>query len=119
MNIVVYAALLFAVSELILTAFQFFLRKRETKTSVRVIIIVSKALSAIAFAVLVLAGPVILRPLQPVMMAAYIALFADAVSDIICTVVFALKKKSRSFAVTKTVSIICGVLFFAYFTFCY
>lgn len=117
MNIVVYAALLFAVSELILTAVQFALRKRKIRAGARAGIIAAKALIAIIFAVLVLAGPVILRPLQPLMMAAYIALFADAVSDVICTVIFALAKKERIFPVTKAVSLFFGILFFAYAVF--
>ena len=81
MNIVVYAALLFAVSEIVLTVFQLLLRKIKISTKVRAVIIVSKALAAIIFAVLPLAGPVFMRPVQPVMMAAYISLFADAAAD--------------------------------------
>ena len=117
MNIVVYAALLFAVSEIILTAVQFAVRKKEIRTGKRVIIILAKVLTAIIFAVLPLAGPVFMRPVQPVMMAAYIALFADAAADILCTVFFALTKKGRVFPVTKVVSLLCGILFFAYAVF--
>ncbi len=117
MNIIVFAILLFAVSEVIITAVQFFLRKKNIKTSRRFILVAVKALTAIAFAVLPLAGPVFMRPAQPIMMAAYIALLADAAADLICTLCYVLSKKERKFAVSKAVSLVFGILLFAYAVF--
>lgn len=114
MNTVILSVILIAVCELVLSAVQFILRKREKKTSALIILTVVKILVAVAFGALVLAGPVILRPLQPVMMAAYIVLFAEAVADIVCSAGFAIFKKSRSFPAAKITGIIFCALFACY-----
>ena len=113
MNRIVVFILWFLAAEALLTAAQFPLRKKIRKTAARVGLIAGKALLAILFAVLVLAGPVQLRALQPLMMALYAALLADAAADAVCTVLFAVQKKERRFGVVKIVSLAAGVLFLA------
>ena len=114
MNLFVLLVLLFAASELVLTAVQFLLRKRKFKPAIRIVLIVVKLLLGIGFAVLVLAGPVQLRAVQPLMMAAYVAIFADAVADICCSLFFLIAKKERSFAAVKTVSLVFGIAFLVF-----
>ena len=116
MTIFIKWALLFAAAELILTAVQFGMRKHEFKEKTHIIFIILKAVIAIGFAAIVLAGPVQLRPAQPIMMALYCALFADSAADIVCTVIAKIKKSERKFAVSKTVSLLFGILFFVYGT---
>lgn len=108
--------LLFIAAQLILTLIQYLTRKREIKPAVRAVIIAVKFLLAIAFAVLPLAGPIQLRPVQPIMIALYAALFADAVADTVYSAYCAVKKSERKFGVVKTVSLIFGILFFIYGT---
>lgn len=114
MNIFIEFILLFLLAEVLLTAVQLLLRKKKMKTGLHILFAVLKALIAIAFAVCVLAGPVQLRKLQPFMMAAYVALLADAGVDLVYTIIAAIAKKERRFAVVKTLSLICGVLFLTY-----
>ena len=114
MNIFVVFSLWFLAAQAILTAAQLLLRKKQLKPAARVCIILGKALLAIVFAVLVLAGPVQLRAVQPLMMALYVALLADAAADAVCSVICAIRKKERRFGAVKTVSLICGVLFFVF-----
>ena len=52
--------------------------------------------------------------LQPFLMAAYVALLADAGVDLVYTIIAAIAKKERRFAVVKTLSLVCGVLFLTY-----
>ncbi len=106
----------FVVAELIVTAVQLLLRKKEVKPAVRVVLIVVKALLAIAFAALPMAGPVQLRPVQPLMMALYAALLMDAFADIIYRIICAIRKTERKFSIAKTLSLVLGVLFFIYGT---
>ncbi len=114
-NIIIWT-LLFILSEAIVAFVRFLLRKKNIKPVVRIVVIILKFLLAIAFAVLPLAGPVQLRPVQPFMMAMYAVLFADAVADIIYTVFCAVRKSERKFAFAQTLSLILGVLFFVYGT---
>ncbi len=116
MDIFIKWTLLFVASEAILTLIQFLLRKKEFKPAVRVVLIVVKALLAIAFAVLPMAGPVQLRPVQPFMMAMYAVLLTDAFADIIYSIICAVKKSERKFSVSKAISLVLGVLFFVYGT---
>ncbi len=108
--------LLFLAAEAIISVIQFLLRKRSIKTPVRIAIIVIKALAAIAFAVIVLAGPVVLRPVQPIMTALYAALFSDACADLIYTLWCMISKSERKFPVSKILGITAGILFFIYGT---
>lgn len=114
MNIIVGFLLLFLAAEALLTLAQYFIRKGKKRPVLHVVLIVVKALCAIAFAVIVLAGPVQLRKAQPFLMAAYVALFADAAADIVITIICAARKKDPSFAVYKTVSLLCGAAFLAF-----
>lgn len=114
MHTIVIFVLWFLAAQVLLSALQFLLRKRQVKPAVHIVLSVVKALLAVAFAVLTLAGPVVLRPVQPFMMAAYVALLADAAADLCCTVLFALRKKERSFAVCKTVSLLFGAALLVY-----
>lgn len=92
MNIFVRWVLWFVAAEGVLTAVQFFLRKKEIKTYARVILIIVKLLLAVAFAALPMAGPVQLRPVQPFMMALYAALLTDAFADIVYGIFRKIKK---------------------------
>ena len=114
MNSIVAFILWFAAAELLLTAVQFPLRKKKPKTVVRVCLILLKALLAIVFAFLVLAGPVQLRIVQPLMTALYAALFADAIADALYRVICGLRSKEPRFGRYKALSLICGVLFLTY-----
>ena len=62
MNPIVKFLLWFLAAQAILTAIQFLLRKKTIKSVLRAVLIAAKALLAILFGVLVLAGPVQLRP---------------------------------------------------------
>jgi predicted MPP superfamily phosphohydrolase len=116
MNIFVKWTLMFLAAQAILTAVQLLLRKKEIKPAIRVVLIIVKALLAIAFAVLPMAGPVQLRPVQPLMMALYAVLLMDAVADTVYSIICAVSKKERKFSVSKAISLALGVLFFVYGT---
>ena len=106
--------LLFIAAEILISAIQFLLRKKKIKALLRTILIVVKALLAVGCAVIVLAGPVIFRPVQPFLFALYVALFADAAADALISIIAAVSKKKRSFAAAKAVSIVFGVAFLAF-----
>ena len=114
MNTIVLLILLFAAVEAVLSVVQILLRKRRPGTVVHVVLIVSKILVAIAFAALVLAGPVQLRAVQPLMMAAYVVLFADGVADAVYSIICKLCKREPKFAVSKTISLVFSVAFLAF-----
>ena len=114
MNIFVAFTLWFLLAEAILTAAQLPLRKKKPKPVLRACLIAGKALLGIILGVLVLAGPVQLRVLQPLMMALYAALLADAAGDAVYSIVCAIAKKERRFGVAKAVGLVCGALFFVY-----
>ena len=114
MNTIVLFILLFLGAQALLTLAQFLLRKKQIKPVLRAVLIAAKALCAVAFAALVLAGPVVLRPVQPFLMAAYAVLLADAAADLLYSVICAACKKKRNFAAAKAISLVCGVLFFTY-----
>ena len=116
MNIFVKWTILFIVCECALSVIQFLLRNKNPKPAIRVLIIVAKFLFAIAFAVLPLAGPVQLRPVQPLMIALYAVLLTDAFADAIYSIITRLRKKERKFTPEKIISIVLGILFFVYGT---
>ncbi|MBR2589388.1 MAG: metallophosphoesterase [Clostridia bacterium] len=107
---------MFAAVQCALTLIQWLLRKKQIKKSLRIIIIIAKALIAIACAVLVLAGPVFFRPVQPVMVVIYAVLFMDAFAEVIYAIYLACTKKERKFVPLKLLSLILGILFFVYGT---
>ena len=114
MNIFVSFVLLFVAAEAVLTAVQLLLKKRVKKTSVHVILIVTKLLLAIALGALALGGPIQLRPVQPFMMASYVALFADGVADICYSLFCRISKKERKFALSKITGLVFGVAFLVF-----
>ena len=116
MKIFIIWPLLFVAAEALLTVIQFLLRKKEFKPAIRTALIIIKALLAVAFAVLPMAGPVQLRPVQPFMMALYAALLADSAADIVYSIFCAVKKSERKFVFYKILSLTFGVLFFVYGT---
>lgn len=116
MKLFLFWTLSFVCVEFILTFVQFRLRKANIKRAVRVILTGAKALLAVACAVIVLAGPVFFRPVQPVMVIIYAVLLTDAAADVLYGVYLAVRKRERRFAVSKAVSLLLGVLFFAYGT---
>ena len=107
---------LFILVEAVLSAVQFLLRKKDFKPVLRYVIIALKAVFAIAFAALVLAGPVFLRPVQPLLVAAYAVLLPDAFGDLVYSLICTFSKKERKFVIAKVLSLVLGVLFFAYGT---
>lgn len=114
MNIIVVFVLWFVVAEALLTAVQLLLRKKKVKPAVRVVLAVVKVVLAVGCAVLVLAGPVFLRKVQPLMMALYVALLADGPVDLVCAVIDAIRKGTRKFAPYKIISLLCGVIVLVY-----
>ena len=70
----------------------------------------------VAFALLVMGGPVFLRPVQPLLVALYAALLPDAAADLICSLVCRVRGKERKFAAMKLLSLVLGLLFFVYGT---
>lgn len=116
MDIFIKWTLVFAAAEIILSAVQFALRKKEIKTGARIALVIGKALLAIIFAVLPLAGPVQLRFAQPLMIALYAAMFTDVAADALYSIICAVCKKERKFEIAKAVSLLFGILFFVYGT---
>ena len=108
--------LLFLAAEAIVSGIQFLLRKRRIKPAVRAILIAVKVLLAIAFAALPLAGPVQLRPVQPIMIALYAVLLTDALADIVYSIFCAVRKTERKWGAFKLIGLVFGVVFFIYGT---
>lgn len=111
MNRIVIFILWFLAAEALLTAAQLPLRKKRAKPALRAALIAGKALLAVAFAALVMAGPVQLRFAQPLMTALYAALLADAVADAVYSLICAAGGKDRKFAVARAAGLAFGVLF--------
>lgn len=107
---------LFVIAEAVLSVLQFALRKKCAKNTLHFALAAVKIVLATAFAGLVMAGPVFLRPVQPFLVALYAALFADGVADLLYTVICAVKKCERKFAVQKILGLVFGVAFFIFGT---
>ena len=114
MSIFVEFTLWFLLAEAIVTAVWFPLRKKQIKPAVRGLLIAAKAILGVVLGALVMAGPVQLRVLQPLLLALYVALFMDAFADLLYTVIQKIRKKDRRPGVFKAVSLLFGVLFFVY-----
>ena len=114
MNIIAQFTLWFLAAEALILLVQLPLNKKQFKTGARVALIAAKALLAVAFAVLPLAGPVQLRAVQPFMMALYAALLTDALADAVYLIYLSVRGKKRRFGVFKALSLALGVLFFVY-----
>ena len=104
---------LFFIVQAVLTAVQYFTARKPVKLPVRIVLILAKALTAIAFALLVMAGPVFLRPVQAVLTAIYAVLLPDAAADLLTLILY---RKKRRFAHLRLASLILGAVFFVYGT---
>ena len=104
---------LFFIVQAVLTAVQYFTAGKTMKLPVRILLIPAKALVAVAFALLVMAGPVFLRPVQAVLTAVYAALLPDAAADLLTLILY---RKKRRFAHLRLASFILGAVFFVYGT---
>ena len=104
---------MFLVLQAVLTALQYLTSKKPGKLPLRILILAAKALMAIAFALLVMAGPVALRPVQPLLTALYAVLLPDAAADLITLLIW---RKNRSFAHLRLASLVLGLAFFVYGT---
>ena len=116
MNAIVTWVLLFAGAEAGLSLIQFLLRKCVKKPLARALVILLKAVLAVAFAFLVMAGPVFLRPVQPLLVALYAALLPDAAADLLYSLGCAVGRKERRFLPAKLLSLALGLAFFVYGT---
>ena len=114
MRVFIIFTLWFLAAEAIVTAVGFLLRKRTIKPALRGLLIVGKALLAILFAFLVLAGPVQLRAAQPLLMALYAALLPDALADALYSLFSAVRKTKRRFSAVRATGLVFGVLFFVF-----
>ena len=114
MRIFIIFTLWFLAAEAIVTAVGFALRKKTIKPLLRGLLIGGKALLAILFAFLVLAGPVQLRAVQPLLMALYAALLSDALADALYSVIAAIRKQERHFNAARAAGLVFGVFFFVF-----
>ena len=74
---------LFLIVQAALTAAQYFMARRTVKMPLRIVILAANALIAIGSALLIMAGPVFLRPVQPLLTAIYAVLLPDAAADLV------------------------------------
>lgn len=105
--------LLFVIVQAVLTGAQFAAARKPMKLPGRIVLIAVKALLAVAFALLVMAGPTFLRPVQPLLTAIYAVLLPDAAADLITLIAF---RKGRRFAHLRLASLVLGIVFFVYGT---
>lgn len=108
--------LLFLAAEGVLGLIQFALRKRGPGPAGRFALIALKLVLAVAFAGLVMGGPVFLRPVQIPLVAAYAALLPDAAADLIGSLWCLIRRRERSFGRIKLLSLLLGLAFFTYGT---
>ena len=108
--------LLFVAAQAALSALQFLLRRWKPHPVVHAGIILLKAVLAVGLAYLVMAGPVFLRPVQPLLVAVYAVLLPDAAADLISSLVCAVGRRERKFGPAKLLSLALGLLFFVYGT---
>ena len=104
---------LFLAAQAVLTAAQYFMAKRSVKWPFRIMIPAAKALTAIGFALLVMAGPVFLRPVQPLLTAIYAVLLPDAAADLVTLLIW---RGKRGFRQLRLASLVLGTAFFVYGT---
>ena len=95
---------------------RFCLKKKKIKTSARIGLDAAELIFGFVFGVLMLAGPVALRPVQPLMLAFYAAFVPDAAADIIYCAVTAIAKKEKKYAVSQLICLAFTMLFFIYGT---
>lgn len=104
---------LFIIVQAVLTAVQYFTAKKPVKYPLRFAVLAAKVLIAVAFALLVMAGPVFLRPVQALLTVIYAVMLPDAVADLITLIIW---RRERSFRHLRLASLILGVAFFVYGT---
>lgn len=104
---------LFLIVQAVLTIAQAFTTKKPVKWLLRLAVIAAKALVAVAFALLVMAGPVFLRPVQPLLTVIYAVLLPDAAADLITLLLW---RKQRRFRQLRLAGLILGTAFFVYGT---
>ena len=104
---------LFIIVQAVLTAIQFFTTKQPVRWALRLVLIAAKALIAVAFALLVMAGPVFLRPVQPLLTMIYAVLLPDAAADLLTLLIW---HGERSFRHLRRASLLLGAAFFLYGT---
>ena len=108
--------LLFIAVQAGLSLIQFLFRRKKIRPLWHTALIAFKAIFAVAFALLVMAGPVFLRPIQPLLVAIYAALLPDAAADLIYSLFCRFRGKERRFAPAKLLSLALGLVFFSYGT---
>ncbi len=115
MQIFLFWTLWFLLAEGILFACSFFLRKKQCKSFVYLLLGIGKILLGIGCGVIVLAGPLFFRPVQPLLTAFYVALFTDGIADM---VFFVLPKRkiSKKLLLRKGIGLLLGFSFFVYGT---
>ena len=111
MNTIITWCLWLLLAETNLCAVQLIFRKREIKNKTRIIFSVTEFLFAAIFAVLVMAGPVMLRKVQPLMTALYAVLLPNAVISLAYSVFLSVSKKKFKFRINKCISVIFTVIF--------
>ena len=114
MNVFIEFTLWFLLAEALVTLAALPFRNKKQKPWARVLLIIGKALAAVLFAFLVLAGPVQLRAVQPLMMALYAALLPEALADALCSLFFAIRKKERRFMAVRVTGLVFGAAFFVF-----
>lgn len=114
MKAVLIFFLRFLAVQALLTAGGLALKKKKPGKKARVLLTVAEALIAIICAVLMLAGPVFLRPVQPALTVIYAALLTDAAAGLIYGIYTSAKKKERSYAVKRVLSLVLSLAFFAF-----
>lgn len=104
---------LFLIVQAVLTAAQYFAAKKPVRPPLRIVLIAAKVLAAVLFALLVMAGPVFLRPVQRLITVIYAVLLPDAAADLITLLLY---RKKRRFAHLRLASLLLGAAFFIYGT---
>ncbi len=104
---------LFLIVQAALTLVQVFTTRKPVKWPRRLAVIAAKALLAVAFALLVMAGPVFLRPVQRLLTVIYAVLLPDAAADLLTLLLW---RKERRFRQLRLASLVLGAAFFVYGT---
>lgn len=110
MNIFIFI-LWFILSELIIQFVRFLLRKINIKICLDILIIIFEIVGSIAVAYIVMAGPIFFRPVQPFLLAFYVALMMDGVAKLIYLIINLFMKKTRNSNVLSTISSLLGIAF--------
>ncbi|MCR5741873.1 MAG: metallophosphoesterase [Gammaproteobacteria bacterium] len=107
-------ALWFLLSEVILTILSFFIIIKNVKKWIQILIAIGELILSVVMALLPLAGPIALRPIQPFMMAFYVALFSDSIAKLIYISFCRIRRKDYKAYNVVMISIILGIIYFTY-----